>query len=403
MDYTDLITSQHSSAPKFMALVEAITRPLAQTTELLKTAPTIFDVNSAFGQQLDYIGLWVGLSRRVSTPINAAWFSWNTPGLGWNEANWKGPYEPSEGIVDLDDAAYNTMILNQIAANYWDGSVVAVQDLTLTGLQGFDIWVAVVDNFDMSVDVYVAGNPSAALKALIERNVIPPKTAGVRINEVHYVERPLFAIGVEETIYLAGINRGILQSITESPPLPMLSFDEDVLREGVTMAPAPVSTLGLALIGDFYNNDTTHLRTGRQDLHLQFTSPDPDEGPVAISSLYMNPDGSGNFFDGHSGDTAIGEVVSAYFELVLTGGEQLASLSFWYKAQPASGAEYTTYLSGSPTGGTPTVLPVGPPGADGFCAWTQAVIPAGCFPCDKIRFSADPNAFVIDDVEVTFI
>lgn len=212
MDYTTLITSQHSSAAKFMALVDAITKPLAETTAVLQSMPELYDVDVAQGQQLDYIGKWVGVNRKVSTPITDAWFSWNIAGLGWNQANWKGPYEPTEGIVDLDDVTYNAIIHNQIAANYWDGSVEDVQDLTFTGLSTFDIWVAVVDNMDMSVDVYVAGPLTAPLRALIERNVIPPKTAGVRVNDIHEIDYPLFALDSATTIYFAGFDRGVFNT-----------------------------------------------------------------------------------------------------------------------------------------------------------------------------------------------
>lgn len=212
MDYTTLITSQHSSAAKFVALVDAITKPLAEITATLQSMQQIYDVDVAQGQQLDYVGQWVGVNRKVSTPIEDAWFSWNTVGLGWNEANWKGPYEPTEGIVDLDDSTYAAIIHNQIAANYWNGSVEEVQDLTFNGLSAFAIWVAVVDNMDMSVDVYVAGPLPAPLRALIQRNVIPPKTAGVRVNAIHEIDYPLFALDSATTIYFAGLDRGVFNT-----------------------------------------------------------------------------------------------------------------------------------------------------------------------------------------------
>lgn len=209
MDYTSLITSQHADKPNFAALVTALTQPLGEIATLAQSMPTLYEVETVRGEQQDYVGRWVGINRHVPTPIENAWFSWNVEGLGWNQANWKGPYESVEGITDLDDATYGTVMQNQIAANYWDGSVEQNQNLGIIAVDGVNIWAAVADNMDMSVDVYIAGNPSAAIKALIERHFIPPKTAGVRVNDIHYIELPLFALSVQESIYQAGLDKGV--------------------------------------------------------------------------------------------------------------------------------------------------------------------------------------------------
>ena len=98
-DYTALVTSEHAKRPKFMARVALTTGAMAQASDAALALPGAFSVDSAIGAQLDRVGLWVGVSRKQTIPVPNAFFSWNTVGKGWNQANWKGPLEPTEGIL----------------------------------------------------------------------------------------------------------------------------------------------------------------------------------------------------------------------------------------------------------------------------------------------------------------
>ena len=58
--YTDLITSQHAVRPNYMATIAALVQPIADEVTLLKGIPAGFDLDAAVGEQLDFVGQWVG-------------------------------------------------------------------------------------------------------------------------------------------------------------------------------------------------------------------------------------------------------------------------------------------------------------------------------------------------------
>lgn len=180
-DYTTLITSLHADKPAFVATVALTTGAFGDMYDTALELTRVFDVDTAVGVQLDIIGLWVGILRKQLVPVTGAFFSWNTTGLGWNEANWRGPYEPNEGIVDLDDDTYRVLIKAKIGGNYWQGAFDEVQVIGSTVLQSAGVQCFVLDNMDMSTTVYILGAPTKVLLEMINRGLVPPKAAGVKI------------------------------------------------------------------------------------------------------------------------------------------------------------------------------------------------------------------------------
>ena len=68
-EYLDLIPSQHRQRPRYMATVEALLRPLCGVDELLQEMRTTFDLDTAIGRQLDAVGVRVGRTRHLRTPL----------------------------------------------------------------------------------------------------------------------------------------------------------------------------------------------------------------------------------------------------------------------------------------------------------------------------------------------
>jgi hypothetical protein len=122
-DYTGKITSQHSDKPKYMAMVEAVSQCFLDTNEVASGLPEDFDLDSAVDAQLDDVGLWVGISRNIATPLTNVYFSLDTAGLGFDQGAWKGPFDPDNGITTLDNEAYRTLLRAKIGANHWDGTM----------------------------------------------------------------------------------------------------------------------------------------------------------------------------------------------------------------------------------------------------------------------------------------
>jgi hypothetical protein len=211
-DYTTLITSEHAEKPSFSAVVSALTGAVGSVTDALAAMPGQFDLDSAVGAQLDIIGLWVGFDRGLLVPIPNAWFSWDTAGLGWNQANWKGPFEPTEGIVLLDDFTYRVALRGKVASNYWDGTVKSLIEIASTELADYGIVILCEDGFNMSIDnLYIIGaGLTAPLAALLKRGIFPPKPAGVHINGFYVSSSPgapFFGLD-SDSAFVAGLGSG---------------------------------------------------------------------------------------------------------------------------------------------------------------------------------------------------
>lgn len=204
-DYPALATARHKK-PKFLALLEALTAPFAKVQDLLATFPTEFDVDFAVGAQLDAVGLWVGIGRWLTLPLEGVYFSWEEPGPGWDEGIWKGPYDPDSGLTRLDDDSYRRLIKARIAANHWNGTIPGAYAVWAAAFADSKCRLVIQDNQDMSMTVGIAGDyPDAVFKALLMGGYIPLKPEGVRIKwyAVTPDGGPLFAWDCE-TPELAG-------------------------------------------------------------------------------------------------------------------------------------------------------------------------------------------------------
>lgn len=181
-DYVALVTSEHRR-PRFLALVAACVRPYADAQAALAALPAAFDVDTAVGVQLDAVGLWVGVTRWLQTPLTGVYFSWDTPGVGWEAGVWKGRYDPASGLSALDDESFRTVIRARIVANHWDGSVPQAYAAWRIAFAGTGSLLVIQDNQDMSMGAGIAGiRPDAVFRALLLGNSIPLKPEGVRLD-----------------------------------------------------------------------------------------------------------------------------------------------------------------------------------------------------------------------------
>lgn len=122
-DYTGKITSEHADKPKYMAMVEAVSQCFLDTSQVAAGLPDDFDLDLATDAQLDDVGLWVGISRNIPTPLTNVYFAFDTPGLGFDQGSWKGPFDPDNGITTLDNETYRSLLRAKIGANHWDGTL----------------------------------------------------------------------------------------------------------------------------------------------------------------------------------------------------------------------------------------------------------------------------------------
>ncbi|MBC2659821.1 DUF2612 domain-containing protein [Pseudomonas sp. MSSRFD41] len=208
-DYTGKITSEHLDRPKYMAMVQAVSQCFLDSGNASEILPTVFDLDIAIGVQLDTVGEWVGVSRNIKTPLSGIYFALDTPGLGFDEGAWRGPFDPDSGITVLDDETYRTLIRAKIGANHWDGTLEqsrAILDLVFDN----DTFVFIQDNQDMTMTVGVVGKQPTALQlALLTGGHIPikPQSVGISYYIIPTGEGPLFGFDVDNQ-YVAGFNKG---------------------------------------------------------------------------------------------------------------------------------------------------------------------------------------------------
>ncbi|UGB47011.1 DUF2612 domain-containing protein [Frateuria edaphi] len=210
--YTRLVTPQHADKPKYMAMLAAVFGCFVDQQNLLASLPATFDVDTAVGAQLDVVGQWVGVSREVSVPITGAYFAWDTAGLGWDQGNWQGPFDPTSGITALDDGTYRVLIKAKIGANHWDGTLPSAKAI-LDGVFTGGSKTIIQDNGNMTITFGVAGTqPSVLLRAILSQGLLPLKPEAVHVDGYVMTSQdgtPLFGLDVENG-YIAGLDVGAL-------------------------------------------------------------------------------------------------------------------------------------------------------------------------------------------------
>lgn len=209
--YIDLLPSANADKPNFIATLEALLEPLAETRQAVAELVTKYDVDAAVGVQLDVTGQWVGFGRRVESPIQGVFFSFDIENVGFDQGIWWQTGEPLTELVTLDDGTYRLMLQAKILANYWDGSLADLQTIfaqffaASPGTRAF-----VIDNFDMTLTLAIAGTiPSAILQRLFLSTHVPfpPAAVGTNVIITSADGAPLFGFDIDND-YIGGFDRG---------------------------------------------------------------------------------------------------------------------------------------------------------------------------------------------------
>jgi Protein of unknown function (DUF2612). len=219
--YLQRIASQHAQRPKFRALVDALTQPFALCNMASHDIAACFDLDTAVGVQLDQVGFWIGVGRRLRTPLENVYFSLDIEGLGFDQGVWRGRHDPETGLTILPDDQYRTLLKARIAANHWDGTIPGAYRVWEVVFRNERSIIFIQDNQDMSMIVGIAGLPlNAVLQALLTGGYIPLKPEGVRIRyyAVGTAEGPLFGFDVHNDA-LAGFDTGQWAQILYPSPL----------------------------------------------------------------------------------------------------------------------------------------------------------------------------------------
>ena len=115
--YTGRLAGHYVDLERFVQAIYESTQPFAELRSAAETLPLEFDIDTAVGVQLDAVGERVGVSRKLKTPLEGVYFAFDEDEVGFDEGVWKDDYDPSEGMVSLDDEFYRLVIKAKIAAN----------------------------------------------------------------------------------------------------------------------------------------------------------------------------------------------------------------------------------------------------------------------------------------------
>ncbi len=206
--YTDLVTSEHANKPRFIDSLLAITNPLVDVQAALAGLPEDFDLDAAAGAQLDVVGLWVGISRQIKTPLTGIYFAWDTDGVGWDQGYWQREFDPTQGLTSLLDEPYRLLLRATIALNQWDGTLEQAKDAIEPLFP--DNAVYIQNNQNMTMTVVVSGPTLDVISAaLLQGGYLALKPAGVRIDYLFTSEPPAPVFGWDvDNAYLGGWDTG---------------------------------------------------------------------------------------------------------------------------------------------------------------------------------------------------
>lgn len=202
-NYTSRITNYNSSHPNFMTTLAASLQPLVDVDGVVSSLPADFDIDTAVGAQLDVVGQWVNLSRKVNVPIPNPWFSFGDISRGWGRGIWKQPYDTGTTAKNLDDDAYRRILKARIGANLWDGTTSEAYSVLVSFFEAGGQTKVIVDDKNQMQVIYALSRhiPDSVSLELFRGNYLPLSPAGVKT--YHFVSSvdntPIFGFGLSNS------------------------------------------------------------------------------------------------------------------------------------------------------------------------------------------------------------
>lgn len=154
--YLDLVTSEHSTKPKYMAWLSVLLTPLIDAIKLNEDVKKAFDLNTAIGAQLNIIGKWLEQPRQVD-------------------------FQPTDGSSSvLNDNYYRTVLKAKVVKNQWKGTISNFYSFWNVLFKGQPLQIYLVDNQDMEpVAIIWSSSVDQMMQDLMANNYIVPKPAGL--------------------------------------------------------------------------------------------------------------------------------------------------------------------------------------------------------------------------------
>jgi len=178
--YLNILTSEYKPAAEWNAWLSAVLNIANDITTLLAAMSGNFDLTYAVGNQLDALGVIIGVSRTVN-------------------------FQPSGSVSPiLDDATYRLLLQATIANNQWDGTIGSLYPIWNQLFPGGHI--TIIDNQDMSATIVMTGTFTSIIQDLITHGYIVPRPQAVGYTYV-FGSLPFFGFDREDA-FIAGFGVG---------------------------------------------------------------------------------------------------------------------------------------------------------------------------------------------------
>ena len=127
-EYLKLITSEYAESPKYNAYVEAFLKMLDPAINCAVSFDEIFNLDKAVGDQLDKLGMLVGITREL-------------------------PFSDPDVPSILPDVYFRKVIKARVYSDHWDGTMQGLADIIHKMYP--DAVFQIVDGQDMSYQIII--------------------------------------------------------------------------------------------------------------------------------------------------------------------------------------------------------------------------------------------------------
>jgi hypothetical protein len=207
--YVDRLTSEHKK-PKFEATFRATLQPFIDLQNLIASIPSLFDLDTAVGAQLDVVGEWVNISRTIEQPMQDPWFRVGDAKRGLGAGAVYQPFDSGIYLTSLSDDVFRRLIKARIKALHWDGTSQQARAIILEFFAAAGTNFIIDDRQTMDVFYAISGAfPDVVTLEVFGGDYLPLSAAGVRtIKLVTSVDgAPIFGVGVNNGI-IGGLGAG---------------------------------------------------------------------------------------------------------------------------------------------------------------------------------------------------
>ena len=153
-DYLNLIPPMNREKPRFISFLTAVLSQVSDLEELRTNLISVFDLDTAIGNQLDILGRLTGVSRGL-------------------------PFEPDSGSRTFSDEDFRLLIRARILQDHWDGTNAGLVTILQTLFP--DSGMTFSDEQDMTVSVKAPSDIPAVQLEMLEHGLLLPAPPGIRL------------------------------------------------------------------------------------------------------------------------------------------------------------------------------------------------------------------------------